>query len=313
LKNSQYKISRRKFVKKQKKTDTNTNSSEGVKVTKRKRYRRTRKLNFKKIFNLENKIKKSIITVFLLGLLFVLICLSPLFKINEFNVYGTKHYNKDDIVNVVNTNYGDNWFKVIFHNEKLGFSLSNFFALRNDYLELLILNNRSYVKDVIVKYGLFGNVNINITEREPMAKILFEGKYIIIDKDEFVLEIIDQVKKYNLPNIKGLEVTQMTLGKRIELNNEDILDETLKVMEIFAKSEENYTPKLYNELTSLDLSDITRVKLVLDKRIRVDLGEFEDVDEYRIKYLREIFYEIDPNDKGELIFSKENAASFKSD
>lgn len=248
------------------------------------------------------KIIKRLFSIVFLAVLLVGIALSPLFYINSIEVYGNKHYNNIEVINASRIVLGANWFRELAYNA----DIKGMLTFRSTNSEENILERCSYVKDIVVRMVYPGKVKITITEREPVAVVPYINTSLIIDNEGFVVDAGDEKHWENLPIIEGLDVNGYSLGKMISGNNIKGINAFNKIFNVidFTQKKGNnksYINNLDQCISKVDVSDLDNVLIFLDKRVKVNLGAYNQLDEYKIMILQEIFFNnIDENEKGYL-------------
>ena len=75
---------------------------------------------------------------------------------------------------------------------------------------------------------------INVTERTPKALILYADKYLLVDGEANVLEILDEQPEQQYPVVSGITINSVNLGKMIDTEDTfkiSVLSDILKEME----------------------------------------------------------------------------------
>jgi len=266
------------------------------------RYREPK--NSKKKFKKRFRWLKFILTLILLATTLVLLALSPLFSINRIEVVGSQHYNSQDIIASTNLVPGYNGFKAIANDP------AHIFLLRYDRAEKNILKNYSYIKKAVVRYILPNRIRIEITEREPFGFVAFLGTNLLIDNEGYVLEAVNNAGNLNFPDIKGLKFEHYEIGQVLQVENSECLSTAVNILETVREGDEVDNFKVYNLVDSVDVSDLKKVNIVLDSRVKVILGNTQDLS-YKLNYLKQIFIKgIKKDEKGVLDFSSGDNPSF---
>lgn len=226
----------------------------------------------------------------------VAICLSPIFNINRINIKGNKHYTKSQLIEIINIRVGENWFKKIAKNTKL--SPQNIMMYRYFDGESNIKKLCPYIKDVKIRVSGLGEYNIEVIERTPKAQVSYLASYIIIDKEGVALDIVENAQN-NLPKLNGVSLEKVSLGTQLHGNQNEI-EAFCKIYNLIMDSNKD---NFYNIIDYIDLSNLKDVKIFLDGRILVCLGNIEDINQYIINYAKEIFTNnINKEDEGVLKF-----------
>ncbi|MDI6732291.1 MAG: cell division protein FtsQ/DivIB [Candidatus Margulisbacteria bacterium] len=128
----------------------------------------------------------------------------------------------------------------------------------------------------IRKYSIFrippGTIMINITEREPIATIVFAKRSVIIDKDGYILNgnpnltlnIPDLVE---LPVITGLIGMDMLETDRVDRKSAQVAWNIIIQLDKFFKAKS----------IKLDLGGLESLNFLLDDTLRVKLGDDHDI------------------------------------
>ncbi|MCX7710925.1 MAG: FtsQ-type POTRA domain-containing protein [Clostridia bacterium] len=251
---------------------------------------------------------KLLLTVLLLGSALVLLALSPFFNISAVKVSGGQHYNPEDIIQSANLPVGENGFKTLGKNIGSVKNVQKFVTLRCALAEDAVMNHRPYIKTAKVKYVLPGTFDINITERKPIGFVPYTGTNLIIDDEGFVLDTVNKPTAGTNPVIKGLEFENYELGQALKIKNTLGFETVLKTQQVLRDSEEQGNIKLSAPINSIDVSDLSRVCLLVDSRITVNFGDvyylsYEEL-LYRINFFKQVFTKnLKKQDKGLLDFT----------
>ncbi|MDO5725374.1 MAG: FtsQ-type POTRA domain-containing protein [Tissierellia bacterium] len=231
-----------------------------------------------KIFRL--KWGRIIFLLVLICAFFYFVLSRSVFNISEILVEGNDKISKEDILEASNLSNDDNYF---FLNKKK--------AKEN-------LESLKYVKLVNIKRKLPFKIEINITEREACAMFPVNEKYMLIDSDGIILEIVDNFTT-NFALIRGLKLNDnLTEGENIAN---------------FIKSEEQkqFLNSILNsnifEKTNAITFDDKKIDLVMNKDINVAFGGYNNVD-YKIKVLNKILEDVEINNiKANMILMEEGS------
>jgi cell division protein FtsQ len=269
---------------------------------KRKARRRKRALKF---------IRNLLLTVLLVGTL-VLLALSPLFEISSISVSGNIHYEESEIIGVTNLALGNNWFKTN------GLDLKSILLFRSVEAEKRIRENCHYVKKVTVRLIIPDKVRINLTEREPYVISPYDDEFMILDKEGYMLDLRKDISNYNLPMINGLNFDNCQLGQAINAEDRKKFDIYKNVVAEINNLDNDKvydsSKALYQYVNYIDVTDWDNIGLMLDSRVRVNLGNYKKIGNYRLSFLREIFFnKLEKTDKGYLDFTTGDTPNFIPD
>lgn len=256
---------------------------------------------------------KFILIVIFIMVTLVCLALSPLFSVNRIEVYGNKHYNSSEVIDASGLIMGNNWFKSNTIN------LKGIVTFRSIEAEEFLLGRCPYLKSVVVSMGMPGVVNITVTERKPVALVPYLGTNLVIDSEGYVLEVGNDSKEDGLPVVKGLVFDRYTLGQALSSDNPESINAFNRVMEIITSSDYNAGERgkkysIKDIVVYIDVSDLDNVRLYLDSRIVANLGDYRELNERRIDFLREIFYfKLKKDDRGFLDFTSDKYTNFIPD
>ncbi len=253
------------------------------------------------------KFLNFILLILLFLIIIILIALSPIFNIKKINIRGNIHYKEKDIISMTDIRINNNWF-----NSLRGNILLDIFTFRSNAAEKSILNDKSYIKNVQVRYYLNGTVLINILEREPKFYIPYLGTNLIIDKEDYILDSISDIKTLNLPIVKGLELDEYELGKVIRIKDEKHLASLNKIVDLTDIPKDTTKNNIFDLINYIDLSDPLNISFIIDNRLLVRLGAYNEIDRYKINFLKEIFFvRLNKYEKGVLDFTQGDNPIFR--
>jgi cell division protein FtsQ len=255
--------------------------------------------------------RSLLLTVLIIGTL-VLLALSPLFNISRIDVYGNNEYTADEVIGVTDLVVGNNWFRTN------GLDFKSIFLFRSIKAEKSIMKKCHYVQNVSVRLSFPNVVRIALTERVPVAIVPYSETNLLMDDKGYILDSKVDVSKYKLPQILGLSLDNCVLGqavnaedkKKVELFNM-VLDEIRKVDndKVYDSSK-----AILKHVNYVDVSDWDNICILLDSRIRVNLGNYRKIGDYRLSFLREIFFnKLAETDKGYLDFTTGENPNFIPD
>lgn len=269
---------------------------------KRKTKKRKRALKF---------IRFLLLTVLSVGTL-VLLALSPLFNISGIYVSGNNHYNNNELIEVTDLVVGNNWFRTN------GFDFKSILLFRSIQAERSIKENFHYVKKAAVRLSIPNGVKITVTEREPYVISPYSNTNLLIDIEGYILDSKQEVSDNSLPVIQGLNFDNCELGQALNAQDKKKFDIYKKVVEEINNLDND---KVYDSSKAIskfvdyiDVSDWDNVTIMLDRRVRVNLGNYKKIGSYRLSFLREVFFnKLGETDKGYLDFTTGDTPSFIPD
>ncbi len=232
---------------------------------------------------------KLVIELIIMGACIVLLAISPLFNIREIEVYGSEHYNKEEIKNASGIVIGSNGFKAV------GSDLRNIFTFRDGKAEINILKSCPYVKDVKAVFNITGVIKVKITERKPIGVIQYLGTNLLVDDQAYVIDTIPNGQKTGVPFLKGLSFNRFKLGQALKLSDKNAIDSAVALIEAIKKNDAENTAfdiKLIKSINYIDISDSEKVTVGVNTKLDVNFGNIQDLPyqdlTYRIDFLKTI-------------------------
>ena len=201
----------------------------------------------------KKKIKKiikwmSLLFLIIGGIIFAVV--SPIFNINDIQVFNNNQITTETIVSLSQLQVGQNIFK--FNKNKV---------------EKEIKAN-SYVENVNVKRKIPNKIEIAIEERKKNYNVEFLNGYAYINNQGYILEISEQ--KLDLPTIQGIstEAEQIVEGNRLNTEDLEKLGSAIQIMNIC----KNY--ELDNKISSIDITNRNNYILYMEgEKKTIELGD----------------------------------------
>lgn len=209
----------------------------------------------------------------------VVVSLTVLFKIDTIKVTGTSRYSAEEIIKATAIKKGE-----------------NLFLAKTKEASAEIAQKLPYIATAKITRRLPAQILVQVKEEVVSGAILFEGKYAVVSATGKVLELATKMPK-NGSEIKGLELTKATVGKNI------VYKQTTQQTMFQSLTLAISTNKL-DKITLIDVSSPSKIQIVYDDRITMNLGLPSDFD-YKIRFAKSILDagEIKSNEKGTLNLS----------
>ena len=137
-------------------------------------------------------------------------------------------------------------------------------------------------KEVSIERKFPSTIEITVKECEKRAYITFMNKYLCIDKEGKIVEVLNEPSDTNLMIINNSGPKETFLGYNVIFKEKDKLD-ILK--EFFKTLDDN--PDMPNKIASMDLKNKKEIYITLDNDITVKLGDNSNLS-YKIAYLKQI-------------------------
>ena len=255
---------------------------------KQEKIERKRKVKPNKKIDLVKERKKRRILSFLKGIAIITvllggtlgIALSPLFKLEKIETEGNVKIASEEIITLSEIEVGENIF-LVNNNKAINKVLKN-----------------SYIEEVKINKQLPDKIVIKVKERKATYCIEYEGKYIYINNQGYILELAET--NAGLPQIifANIKAEDMEPGARLPKEKLELLGTILRIMESANGN------GIGNLITIIDLTNKSNIKIVLETEGKtVYLGGTTDINT-RILYVKAILEE-EKGVPGEIILSNE--------
>ena len=226
-----------------------------------------------------------------LMLLAAIFGLSVFFNISDINVVGAGMYTDQQVV------------------AASGIELDgSIFFLSQSSAAVKIKDALSYVDEVRIIRDLPGTITIEVTESLPVAALSYEGNYWVIDKNAKILEKTNSQGASKAVKLMGIEPIMPVEGDSLALGDAGAVQLTYlkNVLSGLVKA------GIYEDITWLDMRNISSIKFDYMDRFTVDLGTGEDVDD-KLWMLEKVVEDRSSNEKGTINVSKLNEGHFVED
>lgn len=142
-----------------------------------------------------------------------------------------------------------------------------------------------YIKSISIKRKFPRTLIYQINERKPVASIKFSGGFAIIDDFGVVLRTSQDINDIVKPLIKGIKLSEITIGK--EIASEDINNLTTSLDALSNVK----TAQLLNNISQIDISDPQNIYMITPQGITVLLGEGKDMNQ-KMRILNKILIDL---------------------
>lgn len=199
----------------------------------------------------KNRIKRiftGLLFFLFLAAVAVTLCFTVFFKVATITVVGETQYTAEEIIKSSGLTEGQNLFG--FSAESVSSSISQ--AL-------------PYIGEATIKRSIPDTVTITVESAEPSCAMRTDTGYILLDKDNKVLEKTDSVDK-SIPVIELSGVEKAEVGLPIVLKDEKVMNSLTIVIEAAQKAG--------IAVTYYDLSDSSNIKIICENgETTLKLGE----------------------------------------
>ncbi|RKD34301.1 cell division protein FtsQ/DivIB [Thermohalobacter berrensis] len=240
--------------------------------------------------SIDKKIKrKKIGLIFTLLLLFVttfliLLTKTSFFNVSEIKIIGNEQLTEDKIIMASGLTIEENIFKI--DTEKMEKNLIS----------------HPYIKKTKVKRIFPNKLSIYIEERKEIAAISYIGSYIYLDNEGIVLNILSD-KKDNLIVVDGLKIKNMSIGKKIMLEDNQDIDKLLNFLKDCKKND------LIKEISRINIDNKFNIKLTMNSGLNVAFGNLYNV-KYKVSFLIKILEDLNKKAEKKNIILKDSTLYF---
>ncbi len=238
------------------------------------------------------RLKKGFIAFLLLFIIcatLVTLSLTVFFKTEQVTVSGNTIYESNEILETAGIKAGTNMFLVF-----------------DSAVEERLISKYTFIESVKLKRTLPDKIEIKITEATEHYCYEYAGQFFTASKDNRVLAKYSSAPA-GLVNVSANSLTNLSIGHNVEFTNEE---------------EENYLTKLLNTLyeyelepTSVDITDMSAIKVIISNRIDVNFGGQTEL-EGKTAHLATLIENLDENKRGSVnlsVWSTKNEAYFVED
>lgn len=183
----------------------------------------------------------------------IVLMLSVFFKINTITIKGDKVYADKQIIEQCGIDVGDNLFRV--NEEKL-----------NEKLPELL----PYVEKVTLERKLPDTLIVNITATREIAALPNGTGFALVDYSGKILDKNASMLREGVAMVSGIAPKDLTEGKIITLKNQKLTDDFITLLGGIKESK-------INLLTEITVTKNGEFQLTYDDRIRIELGDVENV------------------------------------
>ena len=130
-----------------------------------------------------------------------------------------------------------------------------------------------YIESVEISSKFPKTAIFNIKKRQAVATVKFSGGFLVIDENGAVLESTQELSKIVKPLISGIEVTQVKLGEKLDIENHDIFGLIQSVITNVRSA------KLLNNISQIEITGDSEILMTTPQGVNVLLGKGENLNE----------------------------------
>jgi len=196
-------------------------------------------------------------TIVVLG--YLILFKTNFFLVDNITIVGNTYVPYEEALEAAGIDHGENIFTVNAGNS----------------VELLKKHPRIRLAKVKKKYPK--TIEIEIVEREPLVVLEYSSKYLVLDRELIVLEAGSNEDALYI--INGIEFNNFTVGKKIDIDNTKILENTISLIELIEKSHIEFMPMILikDDIVELMVTEKFRAKFGKGNNIEAKFNSFLDV------------------------------------
>lgn len=199
----------------------------------------------------------------LVAILIVLACaLSPIFVLKTVTVRGCQFVPEEDIIRIAGINKGENLFQ-----------------LQTDEIKKTLLKDLR-IEQVTVQRIFPSELEIDVTERPPLAMVRCDYGYLELGKGGIVLDAHRTLRDMPVPVITGISVSDLFVGDVVD-------DKAANQVLDFVSSLDNNTIKCLSEINITNPEDV----MIYAGSVQIRLGALEKLPE-KVKVTKSVLTEL---------------------
>lgn len=199
----------------------------------------------------------------LVAILIVLACaLSPIFVLKTVTVRGCQFVPEEDVIRIAGINKGENLFQ-----------------LQTDEIKKTLLKDLR-IEQVTVQRIFPSELEIDVTERPPLAMVRCDYGYLELGKGGIVLDAHRTLRDMPVPVITGISVSDLFVGDVVD-------DKAANQVLDFVSSLDNNTIKCLSEINITNPEDV----MIYAGSVQIRLGALEKLPE-KVKVTKSVLTEL---------------------
>lgn len=234
----------------------------------------------RKVQRVKRRLIILLIFTFIIGSVFVLFK-APFFNINQVVLVGQEKLTEKEIMEIAKVETGKNIFLTNIGNVKER------------------VKSIPYVSESNARRIFPDKVKIWVREAVPVFAVEKDKQFMVCDINTKVLEIVKENKSnlctFTLPEYKLKKPGELYLDKDISQEKK-----LLELIEVLTKYD------MINYVNNIDFSDISDIIILFDNRLKIKIGNIDQMD-YKLKFINKVIREnISPYEKASVDYTGEN-------
>lgn len=191
---------------------------------------------------------------------------SPFFVLNHLELSGQKYLTQEDVLKIANLYMGE----PLFH-------------LETDNVTRR-LSSDLRIESVKVIRKLPDTLQIEITERVPIATLVGDNLYLDIDRNGKILDVYRELKSMPIPMVTGLGLHDLYIGDEVD-------DKLVKKLIVYLNALDEKTTAEISEIAFIDEDYVVAYST---RGIQIRLGKLERLEE-KARYTEDFLKDLSQN------------------
>ena len=194
---------------------------------------------------------KGLLFLFACGVIMAIIIYTPLFTLQHVEIHGNTYLTEEQITAIGRIHKGEPLFQ-----------------LQTDVVAQNLMHDLR-VESAVVRRRLPDTVEIEVSERKPVATMACDYGYLDLDRNGKVLSVYKNLHNVPIPLITGMELTGLYVG-------DDVSDEYVRDVLYFLN---HLNVDTLNQISVINIARPDAVVAYTNGSVEIRLGKMERLDE----------------------------------
>lgn len=194
---------------------------------------------------------KGLLFLFACGVIMAIIIYTPLFTLQHVEIHGNTYLTEEQITAIGRIHKGEPLFQ-----------------LQTDVVAQNLMHDLR-VESAVVRRRLPDTVEIEVSERKPVATMACDYGYLDLDRNGKVLSVYKNLHNVPIPLITGMELTGLYVG-------DDVSDEYVRDVLYFLN---HLNVDTLNQISEINIARPDAVVAYTNGSVEIRLGKMERLDE----------------------------------
>ncbi len=239
-----------------------------------------------KVYKFPSKKNKHIsigLIIFIVGIvtLSFYILNIQVFIIKNIEVDGNYYLSKNDVVSLSGIHTGVNIFAV------------NLDKIKEN------LQRDPHIKNIDIRRALPNSIIIEVNERNEVAVIPYNGVYLHIDEDGYVIEVSKEYQDAKLPILSGFNIKKFMAGQYLDTDRTTMYNRSLSILKSLKDND-------MEDMISEVRVDGGKIVLISSGGLVIEFNAEENIG-YRLSFLKSVLIDLtSKNTKGGFVIVNES-------